>query len=86
MRTRIWQERRVELAFESIRWFDIRRWKIAASVMGDMHGMDINKDDNTFYKRVVANTHLFRAPASYWFPISQFDMDRTRLAVQNPGW
>jgi len=86
MRTRIWQERRVELAFESIRWFDIRRWKIAASVMGDMHGMDINKDDNTFYKRVVASTHLFRAPASYWFPISQFDMDRTRLAVQNPGW
>jgi len=86
MRTRIWQERRVELAFESIRWFDIRRWKIAASVMGEMHGMDINKDDNTFYKRVVASTHLFRAPASYWFPISQFDMDRTRLAVQNPGW
>ncbi|WP_299285714.1 RagB/SusD family nutrient uptake outer membrane protein [uncultured Mucilaginibacter sp.] len=86
MRTRIWQERRVELAFESIRWFDIRRWKIAASVMGDMHGMDINKDDNTFYKRVVASTHIFRAPASYWFPISQFDMDRTRLAVQNPGW
>lgn len=86
MRTRIWQERRVELAFESIRWFDIRRWKIAASVMGDMHGMDINKDDNTFYRRVVASTHIFRAPASYWFPISQFDMDRTRLAVQNPGW
>lgn len=86
MRTRIWQERRVELAFESIRWFDIRRWKIAASVMGDMHGMDINKDDNTFYKRVVASTHIFRAPASYLFPISQYDMDRTRLAVQNPGW
>lgn len=86
MRTRIWQERRVELAFESMRWFDIRRWKIAASVMGDMHGMDINKDDNTFYRRVVASTHLFRAPASYLFPISQYDMDRARLLVQNPGW
>jgi len=86
MRTRIRQERRVELAFESIRWFDIRRWKIAPQVMGDMHGMDINKDDNTFYKRVVASNHLFRAPASYWFPISQYDMDRGKLLVQNPGW
>jgi hypothetical protein len=86
MRTRIWQERRVELAFESFRWFDIRRWKIAAQVMGSMHGMNINKDDNTFYTRVVASDHLFRTPASYWFPISQYDMDRSKLVVQNPGW
>jgi hypothetical protein len=86
MRSRIWQERQVELAFEMARWFDIRRWKIAPQVMGDMHGMDINKNDNTFYTRVVASTHLFRTPASYWFPISQFDLDRSNLLVQNPGW
>ena len=86
MRTRIWQERRVELAFEQIRWFDIRRWKIAPQVMGDVHGMDISKDDNSFYKRVVASNHLFRSPASYWFPVSQYDLDREKLMVQNPGW
>lgn len=86
MRNRIWAERRVELAFEELRWFDIRRWKIAAQVMGDLHGMDINKDDNDFYKRVVATNHLFRSPASYWFPISQYNMDRSKLVVQNPGW
>jgi hypothetical protein len=86
MRIRIWQERRVELAFETHRWFDIRRWKIAAQVMGAMHGMDINKDDNTFYTRVTAANHIFRNPASYWFPISQYDMDRSKLLVQNPGW
>jgi hypothetical protein len=86
MRAAIWAERRVELAFEEIRWFDIRRWKIAAQVMGDMHGMDISKDDNTFYNRVVASNHLFRSPAEYWFPISQYDMDRSKLIVQNPGW
>jgi len=85
-RKRIWQERRIELAFESIRWFDIRRWKIASQVMGEMHGMDVTKDDNTFYKRVVVSQHIFRAPASYWFPINQYDMDRAKLAVQNPGW
>jgi len=85
MRNSIWQERRVELAFESNRWFDIRRWKIASSVMGDLHGMDINKDDNTFYKRVIATNHLFFA-AEYWYPIGQYDMDRSKLLVQNPGW
>lgn len=86
MRTKIWQERRVELAFETIRWFDIRRWKIAPQVMGDVNGMNINKDDNSFYTRVVASNHLFRTPASYWFPISQYDMDRALSMVQNPGW
>ena len=86
MRTRIWQERRVELAFEELRWFDIRRWKIAVQVMGNMHGMDINKNDNSFYTRVVASQHLFRPIASNWFPVSQYDMDRNKNYVQNPGW
>ncbi|KAA8484056.1 putative outer membrane starch-binding protein [Arcticibacter tournemirensis] len=86
MRQRIRAERRVELAFEGHRWFDIRRWKIAPQVMGNMHGMDISKDGNDFYKRVVASTHLFRSPASYWFPISQYEIDRATLVIQNPGW
>jgi hypothetical protein len=85
MREKIRTERRIELAFECHRWFDIRRWKIVAGVMGDMHGMNINKDGNDFFKRVVASTHLFR-PAYYWFPISQYEMDRGRQLVQNPGW
>jgi hypothetical protein len=85
MREKIRAERRVELAFECHRWFDIRRWKIVANVMGDMHGMNINKNGNDFYSRVIATTHLFK-PAYYWFPISQYEMDRARLMVQNPGW
>ena len=85
MREKIRAERRIELAYEGHRWFDIRRWKIAPLVMGQMHGMDVNRDGNDFYKRVVASTHLFR-PANYWFPISQYEMDRSRLFVQNPGW
>ncbi|TDQ11198.1 RagB/SusD family nutrient uptake outer membrane protein [Pedobacter metabolipauper] len=85
-RTKIWAERKVELAYESHRWFDTRRWKIVASVMGDMHGMDINKDGNDFYKRVVTATpHLFRF-SYYWYPISQYELDRGRQIVQNPGW
>jgi hypothetical protein len=86
MRRRIWQERRIELAFETHRWFDIRRWKIAPQVMGDMHGMDVSKTDNSFFTRVVVSQHLFRNTASYWFPIAQYDMDRAKMMIQNPGW
>ncbi|SEW53909.1 RagB/SusD family nutrient uptake outer membrane protein [Chitinophaga arvensicola] len=85
MRAKIRLERRIELAYESHRWFDIRRWKITAQVMGDMHGMNINKDGNDFYQRVVASRHIY-IPALTWFPISQYEMDRTKLIVQNPGW
>jgi len=85
MRQKIWEERRIELAFEYQRWFDIRRWKIAPQVMGDLHGMDINKDGNDFYNRVVATTHKF-INAFYWFPIDQYELDRSKLIVQNPGW
>lgn len=86
MRSAIRAERRVELAFESIRWFDIRRWKIAPEVMGEMHGMDVSESNNDFFRRVVASSHLFKAPASYWSPIRQYAMDRGTLLVQNPGW
>lgn len=86
MRTMIWAERRIELAYEGHRWFDIRRWKIAPQVMGTMHGMDVNKDDNTFYTRVeTATPHLFR-PSYYWWPIGQYEMDRNKKIIQNPGW
>ena len=86
MREKIWAERRIELAYEGHRWFDIRRWKIAPEVMGTMHGMDISKDGNEFYNRVATATpHLFR-PSYYWWPISQYELDRNREIVQNPGW
>ncbi len=82
---KIRMERRVELAFETHRWFDIRRWKIADKVMGDMHGMDIDKNGNEFYQRVVASNHTWKN-AYYWWPIPQYEMDRSNLIVQNPGW
>ncbi|GAA4791068.1 RagB/SusD family nutrient uptake outer membrane protein [Olivibacter ginsenosidimutans] len=82
----IWAERRIELAYEGHRWFDIRRWKIAPQVMGVLHGMDVNKDGDDFYKRTATVTpHLFRS-SYYWWPISQYELDRDRAIVQNPGW
>ncbi|HEY8958623.1 RagB/SusD family nutrient uptake outer membrane protein [Chitinophaga sp.] len=86
MRQKIRAERKVELAYEGHRFFDIRRWKIAPQVMGTMHGMDISKDGDAFYNRVATMTpHLFM-PSYYWWPISQYELDRDKKIIQNPGW
>jgi hypothetical protein len=48
LRQRLYNERRIELAFESHRFFDIRRWKIAAIIENrPIYGMDIIKDLST---------------------------------------
>lgn len=86
MREAIKRERRVELAFEYHRWFDIRRWKEADVFVGhDMHGMNVFASGNDFYKRVVAQTRAYKS-AYYWFPLRQYELDRGKLLVQNPGW
>lgn len=86
MRKKIWAERKVELAFEGHRFFDIRRWKIAPQVMGTLHGMDISKSGEAFYNIVPTLTaHLF-LPTYYWWPISQYELDRDQALLQNPGW
>ena len=82
---KIRMERRVELAFETHRWFDIRRWKVVKEYMGDMHGMSIDKNGEEFYQRTVAATHVWK-DEYYWWPIPQYEMDRGDLLVQNPGW
>lgn len=82
---KIHAERRVELAFEGHRWFDIRRWKEASLALGDMHGMNVNKNGNEFYKRTFVSNHLWK-DAYNWWPISQYEMDRSTKVVQNPGW
>jgi len=82
---KIHAERRIELAFECHRWFDVRRWKIVDKVMGNMHGMNVNKDGTDFYTRVIVSNHQWN-DAYYWWPIEQYEMDRASKIVQNPGW
>lgn len=80
------KERRIELAFESFRYFDTRRWKIAPSTdAGPFSGMNIDKNAPDFYQRTVFETRIFRRNY-YFFPIPQFEMDRNRALVQNPYW
>ncbi|QNL51753.1 RagB/SusD family nutrient uptake outer membrane protein [Olivibacter sp. SDN3] len=86
MRAAIWKERRVELAFENVRFFDTRRWKIAEETdNGPIYGLDINSNLPDFLNVVPFETRVFNK-RHYLFPIPANDINVDRLLVQNPGW
>ncbi len=93
MRERIRHERRVELAFETHRFFDVRRWLIGPETQGvPIHSMNIwegeNQQDPAFYKRIKVEDRVFESPKHYFFPIAQGEIDKhqDRGLVQNLGW
>lgn len=87
MRNRIRNERRVELAFEEHRFFDIRRWRIAESLLnGPVYGLKIEKVGNSFsYTRYPFETRSFPFKM-YVFPIPQSEIDKNPAAKQIAGW
>jgi hypothetical protein len=86
MRTAIRNERRVELAFENVRYFDTRRWKIATQTdAGPFYGMNMFVDGPNFYKKTLLETRVF-LPRDYLFPIPNNEVLKDDLMVQNTGW
>lgn len=89
MRTRIQNERRVELAFEEHRFFDVRRWKIAEQTeTAPLLGMRVIKNpDNTFtYQKFEVEKRVFD-PKMYLYPIPFDEISKSNgNLTQNPGW
>ncbi len=87
MRQRIRNERRVELAFEEHRFFDVRRWKTGESDFGKaVTGMKITGSGTSKkFERftVVARTFNERM---YRYPIPQAEINNTTKLEQNPGY
>ncbi|PST83121.1 RagB/SusD family nutrient uptake outer membrane protein [Pedobacter yulinensis] len=91
MRERIRNERRVELAFETHRYFDTRRWKISTQTdNGPIYGLNVaagtSLKDDVFYRRMLVESRIFQGPKHYLFPIPQSEIDKSPNLVQNPGW
>ena len=88
MRNVVRNERRIELAFEEHRFWDIRRWKIAQQVYGKaLHGMSIIRDGATFnYNVVEVFKPVFTAPKMYLYPIPYDEVVKNDNMLQNPGW
>ncbi|MGJ1269662.1 RagB/SusD family nutrient uptake outer membrane protein [Sphingobacterium spiritivorum] len=77
------RERRVELAFEGQRIFDIRRWRIGEEVLrGPVQGA-INPATN---QPVVAETRVFDPNRDYLWPIPLNETNANTAMQQNPGW
>jgi hypothetical protein len=88
MRLRIQNERRVELCFEGHRFYDVRRWKIAETVLNKpVTGMRIIKNANgTYnYQRFEVERRVFSS-GNYWFPFSQSTVNRQPAIGQNSGY
>jgi hypothetical protein len=88
MRTRIRHERRIEMAFEEQRFWDIRRWKIAENVLnGTLHGIQGTLNGTTVtYKIVDAIPTKFEASKMYLYPIPFKEVAANNKMVQNPNW
>jgi starch-binding outer membrane protein, SusD/RagB family len=88
MRERIRNERRVELAYEEHRYFDVRRWMIAEDVENQpARGISITKNRNgTFtYATKEALTGKTFSTRHYWFPIPVEEINASNgMIEQNP--
>ena len=87
------RERRVELAMEGLRWFDICRWKIGDKVLsGDVSGCLLGTVDpetgalKLTDERIFTETRKFDPAKHYLWVIPQSVIDATPAIIQNPGY
>ncbi len=87
MRAVIQNERRIEMAFEQQRFWDIRRWRIAENVFSTpLKGMSIVKTlSGLTYTEVDVLSANFDEKR-YLFPIPYSEVIKNRNMVQNPKW
>lgn len=93
MREFIRRERRVELAFEEHRFFDIRRWRLMDDPVERQNyttikGMRIEKDKVTgqFTYTAVPVQQRVWDDKMYFHPIPQTEILKSKRLVQNNGW
>ncbi len=89
LREVIRNERRIELAFEEHRYFDIRRWKIASQAYGSpLRGVNVLRTSGgvVTYDYVNVFTPVFREPQMYLYPIPYTEVIKNPAMRQNPMW
>ncbi|WP_213086891.1 RagB/SusD family nutrient uptake outer membrane protein [Chitinophaga agrisoli] len=98
LRQEIRRERRVELALEGQRYFDLLRWKQGNLLAADVKGMkksflpaymqpyvaSLKVDANGYM--IVNTDRRFQDPKNYLWPIPLTQFQRNPQLGQNPGW
>jgi hypothetical protein len=87
MREVIRNERRIELAFEEHRFWDVRRWKIAETTDNiQTMGMEVNRNGTAVtYTPFPVRKRNFRT-AMYLWPLPQSEVAKSAELIQNPGY
>jgi hypothetical protein len=85
-RDKIRNERRVELAFEGHRTWDLRRWKQGDQTR-EIKGMEIVRQESvTVYTPVTIQNRIWE-DKMYFYPIPQTEIYNTKGELaQNPNW
>ena len=89
-RTVLKHERRIELAFEDHRYWDLLRWQDAATVLNQpIMGVKptLVSAGVWSYQPITVATRTFIAPANYYYPFLRADIVNSQgTLLQNPGY
>ncbi|WP_026629167.1 RagB/SusD family nutrient uptake outer membrane protein [Dyadobacter alkalitolerans] len=87
MRQIVRKERLVELAFEGLRYIDLRRWRLAEQVLpGKVYGMTYLENGTLKTVEAPAFERAFNKNRDYLWPIPQKERDLNPGLTQNPNW
>ena len=87
MRKIIQNERRIEMAFEEQRFWDIRRWRIAEDIFQKpLKGLNIQISGSVVnYEEIDVMSTTFEVKR-YFYPIPYSEVIKNENMVQNPNW
>jgi hypothetical protein len=92
-RAKIHHERKVELAFEGHRYWDVRRWRTAATdLTRDFSGLEYGLDYNTRKLKIKVIDKIDGTPGpafyhqNYYLPITVARTGQNPNLVENPGY
>jgi SusD family. len=88
-RTKIYNERQVEFAFENQRWWDVRRWMYGQAFNTDLKGAKVEKAINgtLLYTPITIENRSFDETKMYLYPIPQSEIEKSGgVLVQNANW
>ncbi|WP_205511096.1 RagB/SusD family nutrient uptake outer membrane protein [Longitalea arenae] len=84
------QERRIELAFENYRYWDLLRWKDAVAVLNQpVSGVSVTKNASGqfVYTPFFVENRVFDGSKMYYYPFPQAEVLKSNgVLEQNAGW
>jgi starch-binding outer membrane protein, SusD/RagB family len=93
LKLRYRNERRIEMAYENQRFFDVRRWMIGPEAYHAVHGVTVvyklNPDHTTATIPTITPVEIMTGSwddKAYFMPISRDELNKNNKLFQNPGY